>query len=165
MNSVRWPSGSYSAGESVSVTVTLHASDYYYWRLYGVKLEVRDSAGNIWATSKIVCMHYSSNTKQVTLTWTVPSEAAAGDCDVKVSLWDVDLHDEGYFSKLFYSDFSSKYLGDSAGQRAALEAYSMEELAALTHRPADPTQLLTGKRSQFTELQSSGWNESVFSLT
>jgi hypothetical protein len=78
-----------------------------------VKLEVRDSAGNIWATSKIVCMHYSSNTKQVTLTWTVPSEAAAGDCDVKVSLWDVDLHDEGYFSKLFYSDFSSRYYGDS----------------------------------------------------
>jgi hypothetical protein len=30
-----------------------------------------------------------------------------------VSLWDVDLHDEGYFSKLFYSDFSSRYYGDS----------------------------------------------------
>ncbi|MBN2097977.1 MAG: hypothetical protein JW753_00115 [Dehalococcoidia bacterium] len=165
MNSIQWPSGSYSAGDTVSVTVTLHASDYYYWRPYGVKLEVRDSAGNIWVTSKIVCMHYSSNTKQVTLTWTVPSEAAAGDCDVKVSLWDVDLHDEGHYSKLFYSDFSSKYYGDSSGQKAALEAYDMDGLAALTHRPAEPTQVLTGKRTPFIELQSSGWNEGVFSLT
>jgi hypothetical protein len=79
MASVQWPSGTYSAGDSVSVTVTLHASDYYYWRPYGVKLEVKDSVGNIWVTSRIVCIHYSSNTRQVTLTWTIPSEAAEGD--------------------------------------------------------------------------------------
>ena len=165
MESVQWPSGTYNAGQTVSATVMLHASDYYFWRPYGVKLEVRDSAGNIWVASKIVCMHYNSNIKEVTLAWTVPSEAAKGTCDVRVSLWDVDLHDESHYSKLWYSDFSATYYGDAASQRAALEAYTMETLAALTYRPADPTQPLTGKRTPFLELQSSGWNEDLFSLT
>ncbi|MBN2098736.1 MAG: hypothetical protein JW753_03975 [Dehalococcoidia bacterium] len=162
---VQWPSGTYGVGSSVSATVTLHPSDYYYWRAYGVKLEVRDSAGTIWVISRIICMHYSSNTREVTLTWTVPSAAAKGSCDVRVSLWDVDLHDEGHYSKLWYSDFSSTYYGDSAGQKAALEAYSMESLAALTYRPADPAQALTGKRDPFIELQSSGWSEDLFNVT
>jgi hypothetical protein len=157
MKSVQWPSGAYSTGSSVSATVTIHPSDYYYWRVYGVKMEVRDSAGTMWVTSRIICMHYSSNTREVTLTWTVPSAAAKGDCDVRVSVWDVDLWDEGHYSKLWYGDFDSN--------QSALEAYTMESLAALTYRPADPTQLLTGKRAPFIELQSSGWNQGPFSIT
>jgi hypothetical protein len=55
--------------------------------------------------------------------------------------------------------------GDSSDRLTALEACSMEQLAAMTYRSAGPTQMVTCNRDPFTELQSDVRNQGISSLT
>lgn len=135
---VTWPQWALIPVEEVAVTVTLHRSDAHLPAPVGVKLNMRDDAGNSWEVSAVVILD-SNKAQTVTLYWTVPKDISPNGYDMSVSAWDIDLGGEN--STLFYEDFG--------GDKAAMEALTLEELAAMNS--------LTGLRETFLLLTSTDW--------
>ena len=78
------PQGQYQVGQEVPVTVTLRRSDSHPEAPVGVRVKIRDGAGNTYEVSGIVVLS-GRETRSVTLLWTVPASASNGSYDIEVS--------------------------------------------------------------------------------
>ena len=141
-----YPSGTKAPGDVLTISyATRRQTDRYTHRIFGVQMELKDSAGNITKTNQIIdCI--DGETANRTIGVAIPADAVGGAAEVRLTLWAVGWYDDNYYDKLYY--------GDYAGHEGELLAMTMDGLAAAT---TGPNGTLQGKRTSFFILQDMGW--------
>jgi hypothetical protein len=144
------PSGTFASGDTMTINYqTRRRTDRYVHRIFGVKMELKDSAGTITKANRIIDCEDGSTTNR-TLSLIVPSGLANGAASVRLTMWAVGWYDDSYYDILYYDDY--------AGHSGELLAMTMDQLAAAT---TGPNGALQGKRSAFFILQDTGWRSGV----
>jgi hypothetical protein len=144
------PSGTFAPGDTMTINYqTRRRTDRYSHRVFGIQMELKDSAGAVWKVNQIVDLVDGQTTSR-TISLTVPAGVADGAATARLTMWAVGWYNESSYDILYYSNYS--------GYQSQLLAMTMDELAAAT---TGPNGTLTGKRSTFFMLQATDWQGGI----
>ena len=130
---------------------TRRRTDRYSNRVFGIQMELKDSAGTVWKTNQIIDLIDGQTTSR-TISLTVPQGVAAGAATARLTMWAVSWYDESYYDILYYTDYSGHHNPEEVTN------LTMDQLAAAT---TGPNGTLTGKRSTFFILQATDWQGGI----